>query len=114
VGSAFLHVHANGRRLLPLLATLRGLAGIWIVDEEPHPFAELSRLKRLTGKIPLVTECTLGEIERGMDEGSLPGGVLYIVRGHVEGRSTLQSAAVRSVDEANRIMERIRSYRASA
>jgi hypothetical protein len=110
VGSGFLHVHSNASHLLPDLAGLRGLAGIWLVDEEPRPFPRLERIKEVTRSVPLVTECMLDEFTSSMERGTLPTGVFYIIRSHKGGRSTLQSPALDTVDEANRLMERIRSY----
>lgn len=111
VGSAFLHVHGNAHHLLPDIARLGGLKGIWIVDETPHPFPRLREIKRITGAVPLLTECTLDELTQGLDQGTLPGGVFYLVRGHQEGMSTLLSPAVGTADKANRIMEKVRAYR---
>jgi hypothetical protein len=112
VGSAFLHVHGNAHHLLPDIARLGGLKGIWIVDETPHPFPRLREIKRITGAIPLLTECTVDEFTDGLERGTLPGGVFYIVRGHREGMSTLLSPGAGTADEASRIMEKARAYRA--
>lgn len=111
-GSAFLHIHGNAHHLLRTLRGLRGLRGLWIVDEEPHPFPRLAEIRRAAGGVPLVTECLRDEFLAAMDSETLPGGVFYMVRGHKEGMSTLLSPAVETPDEANRIMEKVRSYRA--
>lgn len=111
-GSAFLHIHGDAHHLLPEVCRLRGLKGIWIVDEAPHPFPRLAEIKKITGDMPLVTECVLGELLQAMKERTLPGGVFYIVRGHQEGRSALMSPAVETIEEANEIMREVRNYRA--
>lgn len=110
-GSAFLHLHGNAHHLLPDVLKLRGLKGIWIVDEEPHPFSSLAEIRQVTGDMPLVTECLLNEFLEGLQQRTLPGGVYYIVRGHKEGRATLMSPAVNTAAEANAIMKKVRDYR---
>ena len=112
-GSAFLHIHGNAHHLLPEVVKLKGLKGICIVDEAPHPFPRLAEIKQITGNIPLVTECMLDEFLESMKKGKLPGGVFYIIRGHKEGRSTLMSPAVKTVAEANGIMKKVRAYKSS-
>ena len=74
-GSAFLHIHGNAYHLLPEVVKLKGLKGIEIADESPHPFPRLSEIKRITEDIPLVTECMLDEFLESMKKGTLPGGI---------------------------------------
>ena len=110
-GSAFLHIHGNAQHLLPVVTKLKGLRGIWICDEKPHPFPMLSEIKKTTGDMPLVTECMLDEFREAMRTHTLPGGVFYIIRAHKEGECVLQSPAVETVAEANELMHSIKEYR---
>lgn len=100
-GSGWLHVHAAGVYLLPALVRLRRLWGIQFSEDpgHPRPFERLEEIRAITGDLPLMVECTGPELERGLVEGTLPGGVMYCV---LEG--------VASVREANRLMERVRAY----
>jgi len=110
-GSAALHIHANAHHLLPEVVKLKGLKAIWLADENPRVFPQLREIKKVTGDVPLITECMLDEFMEGMKKGTLPGGIFYIIRGHKVGRSTLMSPAVETIEEANKIMKQIRDYR---
>jgi hypothetical protein len=113
-GSAFLHIHGDAYHLLPEVVKLKGLRGIWLLDETPHfpyPFSSLAEIKKITGDMPLITECMLGEFLEGMEKGKLPGGVFYMVRGYREGCSDLMPPAVETVAEANEIMKKVRTYK---
>lgn len=103
-GAGFVHFHGPRLDLLPEVLELRGLiflqgfdSGRW---DEPRAFEILPEIKRLCGDIPLVISCTKEELVFGMRGRTLPGGILYGVGG------------VESIEEANRLMEEVRRYRA--
>jgi hypothetical protein len=103
-GGGDLHIHSLGFHLIPGAGQLRGLSQLRLADD-PHcerGFDRLGRAREQTSDTPLCVRCTLDEFERGLRSGSLPGGVAYTVQGAVE-----------SVDEANRLMDRVRRYRVS-
>ncbi len=103
-GGGDLHIHSLGHHLIPGAGKVRGLTQLKLADD-PHcdrGFEKLDWARAHTGDTPLTVRCTLEEFERGLRSGSLPGGVAYTVQG-----------AVDSVDEANRLMDRVRSYRVS-
>ena len=96
-----IHVHGNGRHLLPAAATLRGLKAILLLDDVgfPKAFDVLDDLKRHTGDVPLSVHADYRAFVERLDRRELPGGVLYQVK-------NVPDAAA-----ANRCMERVRAYR---
>lgn len=96
-----LHLHGNGRHLLESVITLRGLRAIYLGDDRGYAPAcdVLAQMRRRAGDLPLVTAIPLEVFTARLKEGSLPGGVLYKVRGAAEAA------------EVNRLMERVRAYR---
>ena len=101
-GSGWLHIHSNGVYLLPQLVKLRNLVGIGIFEDPgpPRPFEQLAEIRAITGDIPLQIHCHRDELEKGMRDRTLPGGIIYWVQG------------VRSIEDGNRLMEKVRAYRA--
>ena len=97
-----LHVHGNGRHLLPAVATLRGLKAILLLDDRGFPpaFEVLEQLRACTGDMPLSVFVNYPAFADALRRHSLPGGVLY----HVNG--------VPDTPTASRLMEQVRSYRA--
>ncbi|MEN8227396.1 MAG: hypothetical protein ABFS38_04515 [Bacteroidota bacterium] len=96
-----LHLHSNGRHLLKSVSRLKNLKAIYMLDEKDNPLAfdVLPELKAQAGDVPLVV-ATRGDLfEDHLQSHSLPGGVLYVV------------TSDRNVDEVNRIMEKVRTYR---
>jgi hypothetical protein len=95
-----LHVHGNGRHLLPTVAGFRGLKAIFLGDDRgfPKAFDVLADLRRQVGDVPLVVEVDFDRFADGLNR-RLPGGVLYRVSG------------VADADTANRCMEKVRDYR---
>jgi hypothetical protein len=96
-----LHLHSNGRHLLRAVSQLRGLKAIYMLDEKDNPLAfdVLTELREQAGDVPLVVGVDDHKFEQQLKKHSLPGGVLYVVRSH------------KSVDEVNRLMEKVRKYR---
>ncbi len=97
-----LHIHGNGRHLLEAVSTIRGLKAIYLGDDRGFPRAidVLGRLRNRTGDVPLVVSVDYAEFVERLDRRELPGGVLY------------QVAAAPDIATANRLMERVRAYRA--
>ena len=98
----WVHMHASGVHLLPLIKQLKPLLGIGIADDpnQPRAFEKLDEIRAITGDIPLQIDCTAEELEQGMKDRSLPGGTMYMVKSGIE-----------TVDQANRLMEKVRDYR---
>jgi len=96
-----LHIHSNGRHLLKAVSRLKGLKAILMLDEKDNPpaFDVLTEMKNSVGEVPLVVAVDEDKFEYHLNRNSLPGGVVY------GGKSS------KSVDEVNRIMERVRNYR---
>jgi len=96
-----LHIHSNGRHLLKAVSRLKGLKAILLLDEKDNPpaFDVLPELKKQTGDVPLVVSVDEDAFTYHLNKHSLPGGVFYWVN------------SLKSVDEVNRIMERVRNYR---
>ena len=101
-GGGWVHVHAFALHLLPDLITLPGVLGIGVCDDpgEPTSFEMLAHIRSITGNIPLQIDCSCEQLERGMRDGSLPGGVMYMVRIGVE-----------TIERVNLLMEKVRAYR---
>lgn len=97
-----LHIHGNGRHLLEAVCTLRGLKAIYLGDDRGYPsaFEVLPELRARTGDVPLVLEVDWGRFVEALDQQRLCGGVFYRVTGAAD------------IATANRLMERVRAYRA--
>lgn len=102
-GGGWLHLHSSAIRLLPELVKLKGLLGIGICDDPNAPagFDLLPQIRQVTGDMPLQIDCLVEELEQGLARRQLPGGVMYMVKQGIE-----------TVAQANRLMEKIRAYRA--
>lgn len=96
-----LHLHGNGRHLLPAVRSLRGLKAIYLGDDRGFPpaFEILPELKALVGNLPLIVATDFAAFREAFQEHRLVGGVFYQV----------QEAP--DIDAANRWMEKVRSYR---
>lgn len=97
-----IHLHGNGRHLLEAAVTLKGLKAIYLGDDRGYPqaFDILPDLRRRAGDMPLLLSVTLPDFAAALDAHALTGGALY----HVAG--------VPDAATANRLMERVRAYRA--
>lgn len=96
-----LHLHSNGRHLIETVRTLRGLVCLYLIDEawSPRVYEGLHEYHRRADGVPVVVPCKWDEFVRDLNGHTLPGGVMYGISG------------APSVDEANRVMERVREYR---
>jgi len=99
--TGWLHMHSAHLHLLEEVASLRGLVGIGILDDPnaERCFGQLERIREAAGGIPVQVNCRKGEFLAALDDGTLPRGVMYWI-----------DSGVQSVDEANRIMERVRAH----
>ncbi len=97
-----LHLHGNGRHLIPAVRSLRGLKAIYLADDRGFPpaFEVLPNLRAVAGDLPLLVSVDFTSFQTALEENRLTGGVFYKVQG------------VPSVDSANRVMEKVRAYRA--
>ena len=98
-----IHIHANGRHLLEAAVTIKGLRAICLLDDKglPASFDIVKELKGRIGDMPIVllfTDCAT--FSERLARHNLPGGVLYQVK------------RVPDAGTANRLMEKVRSYRA--
>jgi len=102
-GGGWIHLHSTAVRLLPEIVKLKSIVGVGIYDDPntPRGFDILPQIRQIIGDIPLQIDCTAAELERGLAERSLPGGVMYMVKEGVE-----------TVIQANRLMEEVRAYHA--
>ena len=96
-----LHLHANGRHLLPAVRTVKGLKAVFLADDRGFTpaFEALPGFKPVAGDLPLVLNAGFGAFERALREHTLTGGVFYKVKG------------VPDVVTANRLMDEVRAYR---
>ena len=96
------HIHGNGRHLLEAAASLEGLKALYAGDDRGFPLAFdiLPEIRGRVGDLPLVAACDFGPFAQTLEEHRLTGGVLYHVMG------------VPDTGIANRLMDRVRQYRA--
>lgn len=96
-----LHIHGNGRHLLPAASSLRGLKAILLLDDRgwPAAFEVRNTLRSQSGEVPLSLYVEYPAFAEALRRRELPGGVLYQVR-HVPDLAT-----------ANRLMQAVRAYR---
>ncbi len=96
-----IHIHGNGRHLLPAASTLSGLRAILLLDDVGIAPAldVLGDVQAQTGDVPLSCLAPYPAFVERLGRHALPGGVLYQVTG------------VPDVDTANRCMEKVRAYR---
>jgi len=102
-GGGWIHLHAHAVHLLPEIVKLDKLVGIGVFDDPnvPGGFEQLERIRRITQEIPLQIDCSMWQLEKSLLDHTLPGNVMYMV---VEG--------VENIDQANRLMDIVRAYRA--
>ncbi len=97
-----LHLHGNGRHLLPAISSIRGLKVIHLGDDTGFPLAFdiLDELKKVCPeKMPLSVSVKYGKFRKRLDKHRLHNGILYKV------------VEVPNADEVNRCMDKVRSYR---
>jgi hypothetical protein len=98
----WIHLHSHALHLLPEIVKLDKLVGIGVFDDPnvPGGFEQLERIRQVTRDIPLQIDCSAWQLEKSMLDHTLPGNGMYMIREGVE-----------NVDQANRLMDRIRIYR---
>ncbi len=97
-----LHLHGNGRHLLPAISSIKGLKVIHLGDDTGFPLAldVLDELKKVCPeKMPLSVNVEYGKFKKRLHDHCLHGGVLYNV------------TSVPDAHEANSCMDKVRSYR---
>ena len=94
-----LHLHGNGRHLLEAVSSLPGLKAILVGDDRPFPsaFDIRHQLRERAGDVPLIIQTAFEPFRAALADGSLSGGILYVVDGAPD------AAAV------NRLMEQVRA-----
>ena len=99
-----IHIHGNGRHLLPAASSIRGLKAILLLDDTGFPaaFDVIAELKRRMGDMPTAVHAEYEPFVERLERHALPGGVLYKVND------------VPDIDAANRLMEKVRAYRVSS
>jgi len=99
-GGGLLHLHSNGRHLLPSVRTMPGLVCVLLLDEDwsERAYDKLPEYHATADGVPLVIHCRWEEFVRDLDAKKLPGNVLYDI------------VEVPSEDGANRVMEKVRTY----
>ncbi len=97
-----LHIHGNGRHLLEAVSTIRGLKAVFLGDDKgfPRAFDVLRQLRLRTADLPLVVQVDYERFTAALGHQDLLGGVFYRVTG------------APGTDEVNRLMQRVRAYRA--
>lgn len=97
-----IHIHANGRHLLPAVCSLKGLKAVHLMNDRGYPsaFEVAGELKRgCLENIPvIVADVEYRAFKDALDRHSLAGGVFYQVVNVPDG------------DEANRSMDKVRAY----
>lgn len=96
------HIHGNGRHLLPVVSKIKNLRAIYLGDDKNYPsaFSILQEIRNTVGNIPLVVNARYNDFVSCLEAKRLTGGVLYRISG------------VPNADTANFLMDRIRKYRA--
>ena len=97
-----LHLHGNGRHLLEAVTQLRNLKAVFLGDDKGYPPAHtlLGSFRKRSNDLPLITSIPLAAFVSGLESNTLTGGVFYEVADEVD------------VTAANRLMDRVRTYRA--
>jgi hypothetical protein len=101
------YIHALGSFIVPIAAHLEELTELWLFDDPkctPY-FDRRAETRALTFDIPLEMLCTFTDFAKALEDRSLPGGVRYNV---------LMPGGKASVEEINRVMEKVRAYRTTS
>lgn len=101
-GGGWIHLHSHALHLLPEIVKLDRVVGIGICDDPNTPggFDQLDSILQVTHDIPLQIDCSAGQLIKAILDHSLPGNIMYMVR---DGVST--------IDQAKRLMDKVRTYR---
>jgi hypothetical protein len=98
----WMHIHSHALHNLGEIVKLDKLTGIGVADDPnvPGGFEELENIRAITVDIPLQIDCSAHQLQKGMQDRTLPGNVMYMVKQGIE-----------TVDQANRLMDEVRAYR---
>jgi len=96
-----IHIHGNGRHLLPVISKIEKLRAIYLGDDNNYPqaFSILKDIKKIVGDIPLVVDVSYNDFISCFEAHRLTGGVFYRIYD------------VPDKDTANFLMDKIREYR---
>ena len=96
------HIHANGYYLVEKVSQLKGIKGMYLLDDpyNPRAFDQIDELDKARGTTPIVVTLTYDEFKTGLDNHILKGNIMYNV------------LDVPSVDEANDLMKKVYKYEA--
>lgn len=103
-GYGLIHYHTPDTRLLPEVMKLKNVA-IQIGSDLhlPDPIETIGKLREITGDVPLTwIRIKRDDFMKRVAEGSLPGGVEYVVENAID------------IDDANRLAAVAREYRADS
>jgi hypothetical protein len=77
-----IHIHGNGRHLIDVVCTVKGLKALALLDDEGFPLAFdlLPDIKKRTGDLPLIVKVDFDLFRRAFEGHLLPGGVFYKVQ----------------------------------
>jgi hypothetical protein len=98
-----LHIHGNGRHLLEHVQSLKGLKALFLGDDRGFApaYEVLPDFRKRVPDLPFVLGIPFARFVERLERRELTAGVFYRVKGAVP------------PDEANRLMERVRAYRAA-
>jgi hypothetical protein len=101
-GGGWIHIHSHALHLIPEVVKMPRVVGIGVADDPnaERGFDQLEDIRKITRDIPLQIDCNALDLLEEMAAGTLPGGVMYMVREGIE-----------TVSQANRLMEQARAYR---
>lgn len=96
-----IHIHGNGRHLLPAVSSIRGLKAVALFNDKGYAPAiiEARRLQSGTGDLPLIVSAEFVDFVAAYERGQLTGGTLFLIEG------------VPDATTANQWMEKIREWR---
>ncbi|MFC1671876.1 hypothetical protein ACFL01_01945, partial [Planctomycetota bacterium] len=104
-GHGLMHFHCNRADLAAEVAKLPGLELFQFGGDTRDPVPEIDRvpeIRKAVGDVPLMTDCPMDRFRKGLAEQTLPPNAWYRVK----------SDTPLSADEANRLMDDVRAYKA--
>lgn len=114
-GAGIMHFHCNRTDLAAEVARLPGLIMFQFGGDTRDPVPEVDRLPQMraaVGDIPLQISVPLDVFRHRLAERTLMPNVWYRVSGGNPGFDSPDVSAGLSIDEANRLAEQVRAYRA--
>ncbi len=106
-GHGLMHFHCNRADLAAEVAKLPGLELFQFGGDPKDPVPEIERLpeiRKAVGDVPIMCFCDLGEFKRRLAARALMPNVWYVLEA--------KSEPYMSIDDANRLMDAVRTYRA--